>query len=143
MSNLENDYVLDIQNRMRTIYSSIILEAIDRLHKNNFIVQLSKNLALYYSKLPQLAGQLKQDQLETVIKNYLNQAAKTNPGFNKLFGSIMTLLDSVSTRMKASKTKPKQIWIGITSTICEFNRYSSSLSSSWSNTKFENLSVNR
>ena len=45
----------------------------------------------------------------------MTQVGKTNPGFNKLFGSIMTLLDSVSTRIKASKTKPKQIWIGITS----------------------------
>jgi hypothetical protein len=40
--------------------------------------------------------------------------SKTNPAFNKLFSSILVLLDSVSTRMKASKTKPKQIWIGIT-----------------------------
>ncbi|MGA1311057.1 MAG: hypothetical protein ACO3XH_04220, partial [Candidatus Nanopelagicales bacterium] len=100
------------QNAQQVLIKEIAYKPIDTL-KNNFIVQLSKNLALYYSKLPQLAGQLKQDQLETVIKNYLNQAAKTNPGFNKLFGSIMTLLDSVSTRMKASKNKPKQIWIGI------------------------------
>ena len=47
---LENDYVLDIQNRMRTIYSSIILEAIDRLHKNNFIVQKYET-GSYYGKL--------------------------------------------------------------------------------------------
>ena len=102
------------QNAKQVLIKEIAYKPIDTL-KNNFIVQLSKNLALYYSQKSQLAGQLKQDQLETVIKNYLNQAAKTNPGFNKLFGSIITLLDSVSTRMKASKTKPKQIWIGITS----------------------------
>ena len=102
------------QNAQKVLVKEVAYKPIDTL-KNNFIVQLSKNLALYYSKLPQLAGQLKQNQLENVIRNYLTQVAKTNPGFNKLFGSIMTLLDSVSTRMKASKTKPKQIWIGITS----------------------------
>ena len=100
------------QNAQQVLIKEIAYKPIDTL-KNNFIVQLSKNLALYYSKLPQLAGQLKQNQLEIVIRNYLTQVAKTNPGFNKLFGSIMTLLDSVSTRMKASKNKPKQIWIGI------------------------------
>ena len=102
------------QNAQKVLVKEVAYKPIDTL-KNNFIVQLSKNLALYYSKLPQLAGQLKQNQLEIVISNYLTQVAKTNSGFNKLFGSIMTLLDSVSTRMKASKTKPKQIWIGITS----------------------------
>ena len=102
------------QNAQQVLIKEIAYKPIDTL-KNNFIVQLSKNLALYYSKLPQLAGQLKQDQLETVISNHLTEVAKTNPGFNKLFGSILTLLDSVSTRMKASKNKPKQIWIGITS----------------------------
>lgn len=102
------------QNAQKVLVKEIAYKPIDKL-KNNFIVVLSKNLALYYSKLPQLAGQLKQNQLEIVIRNHLTQVGKTNPGFNKLFGSIMTLLDSVSTRMKASKTKPKQIWIGITS----------------------------
>jgi len=102
------------QNAQQVLIKEIAYKPIDTL-KNNFIVQLSKNLALYYSQKSQLAGQLKQNQLEIVISNYLTQVAKTNPGFNKLFGSIMTLLDSVSTRMKASKTKPKQIWIGITS----------------------------
>jgi len=83
--------------------------------KNNFIVELSKVLALHYSKLPQLAGQLKQDQLEIVINNYLNQAAKTNRGFDNLFGNIIILLDIVLNKMiKSRKTPPpKQIWIGI------------------------------
>lgn len=102
------------QNAQKVLVKEVAYKPIDTL-KNNFIVQLSKNLALYYSKLPQLAGQLKQNQLEIVISNYLTQVAKTNSGFNKLFGSILTLLDSVSERMKVSKTKPKQIWIGITS----------------------------
>jgi len=101
------------QNAQQVLIKEIAYKPIDTL-KNNFIVQLSKNLALYYSKLPQLAGQLKQNQLEIVIRNHLTQAGKTNPGFNKLFGSIITLLDTVSTKMKASKTKPKQIWIGVT-----------------------------
>ena len=101
------------QNAQKVLVKEIAYKPIDTL-KNNFIVQLSKNLALYYSKLPQFAGQLKQNQLEIVISNYLSESAKTNPGFNKLFTSILTLLDSVSARMKASKTKPKQIWIGVT-----------------------------
>jgi len=102
------------QNAQKVLVKEIAYKPIDKL-KNNFIVQLSKNLALYYSKLPQLAGQLKQNQLEIVISNYLTQSAKTNPSFNKLFTSVLTLLDSVSNRMKLSRTKPKQIWIGITS----------------------------
>jgi hypothetical protein len=101
------------QNAQQVLIKEIAYKPIDTL-KNNFIVQLSKNLALYYSQKSQLAGQLKQNQLEIVIRNHLTQVSKTNPAFNKLFSSILVLLDSVSTRMKASKTKPKQIWIGIT-----------------------------
>jgi hypothetical protein len=100
------------QNAQQVLIKEIAYKPIDTL-KNNFIVQLSKNLALYYSKLPQLAGQLKQNQLEIVISNYLTQTGKRNSGFNNLFGSILTLLDTVSTKMKASRNKPKQIWIGI------------------------------
>jgi hypothetical protein len=101
------------QNAQQVLIKEIAYKPIDTL-KNNFIVQLSKNLALYYSQKSQLAGQLKQNQLEIVIRNHLTQVSKTNPAFNKLFSSILVLLDSVSTRKKASKTKPKQIWIGIT-----------------------------
>jgi len=99
-------------NAKYVLIKEIKYKPIDTL-KNNFIVELSKVLALHYSKLPQLAGQLKQDQLETVINNYLTQTGKRNSGFNNLFGSILTLLDTVSTKMKNSKNKPKQIWIGI------------------------------
>ena len=110
---LYQDKAKDAQtNALKVLVKEIAYKPIDKL-KNKFIVELSNVLALNYIKQPQLAGQLTQPQLKTVINNYLNQEAKTNPGFNKLFGSIMTLLDSVSTRMKASKTKPKQIWIGI------------------------------
>ena len=102
------------QNAQKVLVKEIAYKPIDKL-KNNFIKELSKVLALNYIKEPQLAGQLTQPQLENVINNYLTQSAKTNPGFDKLFTSILTLLDSVSARMKASRTKPKQIWIGITS----------------------------
>jgi len=105
------------QNAQQVLVKEIAYKPIDKL-KNNFIKELSKVLALNYIKEPQLAGQLTQPQLESVIRNYLTQEAKTNPGFagfDKLFTSILTLLDSVSARMKASRTKPKQIWIGITS----------------------------
>ena len=102
------------QNAQKVLVKEIAYKPIDKL-KNNFIEELSKVLALNYIKEPQLAGQLTQPQLENVINNYLTQSAKTNPGFDKLFTSILTLLDSVSARMKASRTKPKQIWIGITS----------------------------
>jgi len=105
------------QNAQQVLVKEIAYKPIDKL-KNNFIKELSKVLALNYIKQPQLAGQLTQPQLESVIRNYLTQEAKTNPGFagfDKLFTSILTLLDSVSARMKASRTKPKQIWIGITS----------------------------
>jgi len=102
------------QNAQQVLVKEIAYKPIDKL-KNNFIKELSKVLALNYIKQPQLAGQLTQPQLKTVINNYLNQEAKTNPAFNKLFPSILTLLDSVSAKMKASRTKPKQIWIGITS----------------------------
>ena len=44
------------QNAQQVLIKEIAYKPIDTL-KNNFIVQLSKNLALYYSKLPQLAGQ--------------------------------------------------------------------------------------
>lgn len=101
------------QNAQKVLVKEIAYKPIDKL-KNNFIKVLSKTLAFIYIKNPQLAGQLTQPQLENVINNYLTQSAKTNPGFNKLFTSIMTLLDSVSARMKVSKTKPKQIWIGVT-----------------------------
>ena len=100
------------QNAQKVLVKEIAYKPIDKL-KNKFIVELSNVLALNYIKQPQLAGQLTQPQLKTVINNYLNQEAKTNPGFDKLFTSILTLLDSVSARMKASRTKPKQIWIGI------------------------------
>ena len=99
-------------NAKYVLIKEIAYKPIDTL-KKNFIVELSKVLALHYSKLPQLAGQLTQDQLETVINNYLTQTGKRNSGFNNLFGSILTLLDTVSTKMKNSKNKPKQIWIGI------------------------------
>ena len=99
-------------NAKYVLIKEIKYKPIDTL-KKNFIVELSKVLALHYSKLPQLAGQLKQDQLEIVINNYLNQAAKTNRGFNNLFGNIIILLDTALDKMKKSKTKPKQIWIGI------------------------------
>ena len=102
------------QNAQKVLVKEIAYKPIDKL-KNNFIKELSKVLALNYIKEPQLAGQLTQPQLESVIRNYLTQSAKTNPGFDKLFTSILTLLDSVSAKMKASRTKPKQIWIGITS----------------------------
>jgi hypothetical protein len=99
-------------NAKYVLIKEIAYKPIDTL-KNNFIVELSKVLALHYSQKSQLAGQLKQDQLETVINNYLTQTGKRNSGFNNLFGSILTLLDTVSTKMKASRNKPKQIWIGI------------------------------
>jgi hypothetical protein len=96
-------------NAKYVLIKEIKYKPIDTL-KNNFIVELSKVLALHYSKLPQLAGQLKQDQLEIVINNYLTQV----PGFNNLFDNIIILLDTVLDKMKNSKTKPKQIWIGVT-----------------------------
>ena len=104
-------------NALQVLVKEIAYKPIDKL-KNKFIVELSKVLSLNYIKQPQLAGQLTQPQLGSVIRNYLTQEAKTNPGFagfDKLFTSILTLLDSVSAKMKASRTKPKQIWIGITS----------------------------
>ena len=110
---LYQDKAKDAQtNALKVLVKEIAYKPIDKL-KNKFIVELSNVLALNYIKQPQLAGQLTQPQLKTVINNYLNQEAKTNPGFDKLFTSILTLLDSVSARMKASRTKPKQIWIGI------------------------------
>ena len=45
----------------------------------------------------------------------MNKIIINHKTFEKLFTSILTLLDSVSAKMKASRTKPKQIWIGITS----------------------------
>ena len=113
---LYQDKAKDAQtNALQVLVKEIAYKPIDKL-KNKFIVELSNVLALNYIKQPQLAGQLTQPQLESVIRNYLTQEAKTNPGFagfDKLFTSILTLLDSVSARMKASRTKPKQIWIGI------------------------------
>ena len=109
---LYQDKAKDAQtNALQVLVKEIAYKPIDKL-KNNFIKELSKVLALNYIKEPQLAGQLTQPQLESVIRNYLTQSAKT---FEKLFTSILTLLDSVSAKMKASRTKPKQIWIGITS----------------------------
>jgi hypothetical protein len=96
-------------NAKYVLIKEIKYKPIDTL-KKNFIVELSKVLALHYSKLPQLAGQLKQDQLEIVINNYLTQV----PGFDNLFDNIIILLDTVLDKMKNSKTKPKQIWIGVT-----------------------------
>ena len=110
---LYQDKAKDAQtNALQVLVKEIAYKPIDKL-KNKFIVELSNVLALNYIKQPQLAGQLTQPQLKTVIRNYLTQEAKTNPAFNKLFPSILTLLDSISTKMNASRTKPKQIWIGI------------------------------
>lgn len=100
------------QNAKRVLMTEIAYKPIDAL-KKNFVFVLSQTLAKDYVKMPQMAGQMDQQQLQTAINSYLLKYSQSDAGFKKMFSSILVLLDSVVARMKVSKNKPKQIWIGI------------------------------